>query len=453
MTTTRALCRALAATVAFAVASIGMTGTGMAGPTDQPPCGTFDGRGCARPSARVDLLSPTFSNPTAVTNPLFPISRLQSAVLLGHVDGKPFRTETTLLPGTSTVRWNGQDVPVLVSQYVAFLDGRITEVALDRYAQADDGSVWYFGEDVFDYRKGTVALTEGTWHEGRDGPAAMIMPATPAVGDVYRTENVPGIVFEEVTLAETGKTVSGPAGPVDGAVVARELHNDGSTERKLYAPGYGEFRTSGGGDLEALALAVPTDALPGAEPAELAVLLTATGGILEQARLQDWKAASAVFDRARDAWATLQPGQPRMVAARLDAALRRLDHALRRGEQLPAEQAALEVRQSALDLALRFRPQPVVDADRIDLWTQQLRVDADAGDRAGVAGAIATLEWMRDRVTGTTDPTVLAAIDAGLHDVRAASDAGNFAAAADHAARLALWARSVTGIGSAGPPH
>ena len=35
---------------------------------------------------------------------------------------------------------------------------------------------------------------------------------------------------------------------------------DGGTEEKTFAPGYGEFYTAGGGDVEALALAVPTDA-------------------------------------------------------------------------------------------------------------------------------------------------------------------------------------------------
>ena len=35
---------------------------------------------------------------------------------------------------------------------------------------------------------------------------------------------------------------------------------DGTTEDKTFAPGYGEFYTAGGGDVEALALAVPTDA-------------------------------------------------------------------------------------------------------------------------------------------------------------------------------------------------
>ena len=44
---------------------------------------------------------------------------------------------------------------------------------------------------------------------------------------------------------------------------------DGTTEDKTFAPGYGEFYTAGGGDVEALALAVPTDAASGPTPAEL----------------------------------------------------------------------------------------------------------------------------------------------------------------------------------------
>ena len=73
---------------------------------------------------------------------------------------------------------------MLVSQYMAWRDGRLEEVALDRYAQADDGSVWYFGEDVVEYARGHVVSTEGTWLAGREGPPAMIMPAHPRVGDV-----------------------------------------------------------------------------------------------------------------------------------------------------------------------------------------------------------------------------------------------------------------------------
>src|SRR5207247_2253314 len=204
-----------------------------------------------------------------------------------------FRTETTLLPGSRTVTWDGRRIRVLVSQYMAYLDGRIDEVALDRYAQADDGSVWYLGEDVFDYRNGTVAFTEGTWLAGREGPAAMIMPAHPRVGDTFRTENAPGIVFEEVTVETVDERIAGPHGSIAGALVGRELHSDGTSERKTFAPGYGEFRTSGGGDLEALALSVPADALRGPPPRELATLSIGATAVLGSVRVEDWEAASA----------------------------------------------------------------------------------------------------------------------------------------------------------------
>ena len=110
----------------------------------------------------MDLATPSFSDPTSVTNPLFPVSKQESVLMVGQVDGKPFRTEVTLLPDTRIIEWQGQQVETLVSQYTAYLDGRIHEVAYDFYAQADDGSVWYFGEDVFNFKEGYIADTHGT---------------------------------------------------------------------------------------------------------------------------------------------------------------------------------------------------------------------------------------------------------------------------------------------------
>ena len=79
----------------------------------------------ARDDDRADLVAPPFSDPTTVTNPLFPISDLHSALLNGTVDNQPFRVETTLLPDTRIIEWSpGQCVKTLVSQYVAYLDGR-----------------------------------------------------------------------------------------------------------------------------------------------------------------------------------------------------------------------------------------------------------------------------------------------------------------------------------------
>jgi hypothetical protein len=406
-------------------------------PFSETACGTNSGRGCASARERVDLKTPTFTQSTEITNPLFPISRLRSVVLLGHVEGKPFRTETTLLPGARTVVWRGQKIRVLISQYLAYLDRQITEVALDRYAQADDGSVWYLGEDVFDYEKGTVKFTEGTWLAGREGPPAMIMPAHPKVGDVYRTENAPGIVFEEVTVKSVGSTVKGPRGRVHGAMVARELHSDGTSEDKLFAPGYGEFRTSGGGDLEALALAVPTDAAMGPRPRALDVLSIGATAILEAARLKDWETAMATLRRMKAAWQTVQAeGTPPLIRERLNTNLPTLVRTVSKRKPAQAAQKAIDVEQSALDLELRYRPASEIDRRRFELWTQQLRVYAAAHNVGGVTGAVAVLEWIRDRFAQTLPAAKRHQLDQQLRALRVATDAKNLPAAADQAARL-----------------
>jgi hypothetical protein len=237
--------------LALTVAAGGCTGRGRpvtpaasSGTIPQPPLarlGELTRRRLAPDSRRVDLVLPSFSDPTRVTNPLFPIGTL-NAVIVGEVDGAPLKIETTLLPQTKTVQWNGRQVQALQSQFCAYLKGRITEVAVDLYAQADDGSVWYLGEDVVDYEHGVAATTAGTWRVGADGPAAMIMPAHPKVGDVYRTENLPGVAFEQVTVQRVGVTVTGPGGPIPGAMVGQELHQDeAALEPKTFAPGHGEW--------------------------------------------------------------------------------------------------------------------------------------------------------------------------------------------------------------------
>ncbi|MFY9263850.1 MAG: hypothetical protein WAO61_00240 [Solirubrobacterales bacterium] len=405
-------------------------------------CGTYNGRGCAPAAERVDLEPPKFSNPTEITNPLFPIGKLKSAVLLGRVDGQSFRTETTLLPDTKTVVWHGQRIRVLVSQYAAYLGGRLEEVAIDRYAQADDGSVWYLGEDVFDYRRGTVAVTEGTWLAGREGPAAMIMPAKPKVGDIYRPENTPGIVFEEVTVKQVDRKVDGPLGPVAGAIVTEELHLDGTSERKVFAPGYGEFSTAGGGNVEALAVAVSTDADSGSEPAEFGSLATGAEGILESARLRDWEAVSTTYALMSRDWKALRAGnQPSMVRDRMNSTLATLARSVKSRSVAGISQGAIDTAQSVLDLQLRYRSPVAIDGGRFHLWTQQLRVDAAADDAVGVTACVAVLEWIRDRIAPVLDAADRAEINQRLRDLRGATDAGSLPAAADHAARLGARVR------------
>jgi hypothetical protein len=274
-----------------------------------------------------------------------------------------------------SVEWRGQKVDTVVSQFVSFSDGRIEEVALDYTAQDDDGSVWYFGESVSNYKNGVVSGHEGSWLAGKDGPPGMLMPAHPHVGDVFRSENIPGLVFEEDTVVATDVTAPGPFGPVAGSVRIHERPVDGDTEDKTYGPGYGEMIVDAGDEQAAIEVAVPTDAVNGPVPS------------------------------------ALQAGS----AARL---------------------ASIDAAQAALDLQLRYRPVAAVDLDRMEVWVRQ--VDVDVGARAwdGVVGDVATLEVVRDRVVGGLDAGGSARLDGELRGLRAAAAAKDVGGVEEAAARL-----------------
>ena len=156
-------------------------------------------------------------------------------------------------------------------------------------------------------------------------------------------------MFEEVTVKTVGETVSGPAGPVTGAVITSELHMDGSREDKTFAPGYGELSTGSGSNLEAIALAVPTDALAGTVPAEGEAMQSGAMSIFDAAAASNWTRAT-------------------------------------------------------LDFRRRYRPPTEVGQARFDLWAAQILVDAAANSSSGVRGDVATMEYVRHRFAELAAP-------------------------------------------------
>lgn len=386
-------------------------------------------------SKRADLKTPRFSKPTEITNPLHPTGTVTQTIYGGQVDGRPFRTEVTVLRDHRTITWQGHRIEALTSQYFAFSDGRIVEVALDWYAQADDGSVWYLGEDVFNYEDGVVQDTEGTWVAGDKAPAAMIMPAHPMRGDVYRPENAPPLVFEEVTVASTGETVSGPTGPVKGAIVVDELHLDGSHERKTFAPGYGEFATGDpGGDLEAVSLALPTDAASAPVPEELDTLAEVIRRAADAVSAKDWVAATTAAKAVTLAWSEFQPSDVplELLRKQMGRDIDALADAVADRDAGKARHAALRVAQNELDLRSRYQSVTATDLARMKLWARQVVIDAAARDAGSVAGDAESLKWTFDRVRHTAP----AAMEARLADLRTAAEQKDLAAAATAANRL-----------------
>src|SRR5439155_22121051 len=132
------------------------------------------------------------------------------------------------------------------------------------------------------------------------------------------------------------------------------------------------------------------------------------------------------------------------VAARLKAVVGSLNAAVQARRPMRAEQAAIDVALSTLDLELQYRSPAAIDTERFVLRTQQLRLDAARNDLAAVTGDVAVLEWIRDRIADTLPPAGRREIDIRLRALRSAADARNLPAAADHAARLASRLRLLT---------
>jgi hypothetical protein len=416
-------------------------GIGPAPATPESECVQVEDESDCLPTApesdRIDLATPAFSNPTAITNPLFPIGELAQVILLGTEAGESLRVEVTLLPETRTVEWNNQEVEVLVSQYIANADDEVVEVALDFYAQADDGSVWYFGEDVFNYKDGDMVDMDGTWLAGEDGPPGMIMPADPQVGDVYRPENIPGFVFEEVTVVAVDQTVDGPKGPVEGAIIVQELQMDGATEEKTFAPGFGEFSALTEDEDIIVALAVPVGAPTTALPGDLETMSNLASGIFAAVPGANWETIAATTLTLVDTWEAQPEGTlPPVIAAQMDTAVETLVEAVDTESADDARQASLDVAGAALDLHLLYRSLPEVDLDRIAFAADQLRVDAAAGEDGAVKADVVMIESIWDRVGHTVAPETAEAINAHIGDLRDAADAGDLDTASDLAAEL-----------------
>jgi len=434
------LAAALAMTVAF-------PGSGFA--QDATPAQVPSGTGCvpndtdgnclptAPESDRIDLAEPEFSDSTRITNPLFPISELTQVIQLGTDAGDSLRVEATLLPETKIVEWNGGQIETVVSQFIAYLDGRVVEVANDFYAQADDGSVWYFGEDVFNYEDGVIANTDGTWLAGKDGPPGMIMPGDPQVGDVYRPENIPGIVFEEVTVKAINQTVDGPEGPVEGAIVIQELLMDGTLEEKMFAPGYGEFLAKTDSEFIIVALAVPVDARAGAVPTALSTLAIGSDEVFNAVLAEDWDVVSATMTEMTIAWDTYASGDvPQALATQMDDALDALAKAVDARAAGEASQSAVDVGRASLDLQLQHRSLAEVDLARLALLADQIQLDSAADDAGLVVGDVVVIESIWTRINRSVAPDIAAQIDPLLDQLSAAADDRDLASAHDRALDL-----------------
>ncbi len=182
-----------------------------------------------------------FSHPRDITNPYLPLASLKQDILEGTEDGKAVHIERTAKPEVhKSFRIAGQKVQALAVEDRETENGEPAEVAMDYFAQDDNGTVYYLGEKVDEYKDGKVISHEGSWMLGKDTEVpGVILPGNPKVGDKFSSEDVSKEIHETDEVVSVSETVKAGTGTYENCVKVKENLADGTTEYKLYARGIG----------------------------------------------------------------------------------------------------------------------------------------------------------------------------------------------------------------------
>ena len=133
------------------------------------------------------------------------------------------------------------------------VDGELEESELAFFAQAKDGTVWYFGEYPEEYEDGEIVATPGWIHEIGDGRAGIFLPANPKAGDPSFSQGwSPSADWSDRSqVYQTGQQTTVPAGTYEDVLVMDEYSRaePGAYQLKYYAKGVGLVRVGYRGEV------------------------------------------------------------------------------------------------------------------------------------------------------------------------------------------------------------
>src|ERR1044071_320028 len=124
-------------------------------------------------------------------------------------------------------------------------NGELYEVSRNYFAiDEQTKDVFYFGEEVAFYEKGTVTKNDGSWLAGDQGnKAGLMMPGAPKPRMRYYQEQAPGVAMDRAEIVSLTETCKTPAGTFQRCLKVKETSAlNRESEYKYYAPGIGLVR-------------------------------------------------------------------------------------------------------------------------------------------------------------------------------------------------------------------
>ena len=198
------------------------------------------GGGCPETNLSISVCDPS-AGPFSllINNPFFPLFVGDELVLEGEDDEGTFlEVVITVLDETEVVA----GVTTRVVEEAESGDGEIVEISRNFYAQAPNGTVCYFGEDVDIYEDGEIVSHDGEWRAGENGNLpGIIMPGNPQIGQVYQQEFAPGIAEDQSEIVAMGETIDVPAGVFSDTLSTLDCNplDKSSIDEKVYVEDIG----------------------------------------------------------------------------------------------------------------------------------------------------------------------------------------------------------------------
>ena len=160
-------------------------------------------------------------------------------VLEGVEKGKKHQITITVLNETKVL----DGVETRVVRETGTVNGKVKEDTRDYLAfSKKTHNVYYFGEEVNDYKHGKISGHGGSWLSGVNGARyGLMMPGKPLLGYRHYQEVAPGVGMDRAEIVSLSEKTETPAGKFEKCLKTEETSpiEQGVKEYKLYAAGVG----------------------------------------------------------------------------------------------------------------------------------------------------------------------------------------------------------------------
>ena len=144
----------------------------------------------------------------------------------------------TVLPETKTI----DGVQTAIVEERESENGKLKEVSRNFFAiNKKTGDLYYFGEEVDEYKDGQITGHEGAWISGQDGAHfGMLLPGQPRVGQKYYAEMAEKAKDRCEVKDTNAKVTTSLLGTFNNCVKIDETTPlEKGTSQKIYAPNVG----------------------------------------------------------------------------------------------------------------------------------------------------------------------------------------------------------------------